>query len=200
MIVVIGYESMYGNTHRIADAVATGFSPAHDVTVMPLTGVDLSAVAPDVLVIGVPTHARGLPRPSSRRAALDAAGRDHLHVDDSASVESGTREWLGQLPTAVTSQVAVFDTRFRPPAWLVGHPARRVARQLTRRGARLLTPAESFFVDKHEQLLPDELERARAWGARLNEMAVRHERELDRPLLDTARSRRTRRAVERTRV
>ena len=171
MLVVIGYESMYGNTHRIADAIAQGFGVEDEVTVLPIADVDLAATKPDMLVIGVPTHAHGLPRPSSRRAALDTAGHDHLDIDESADVAEGAREWLGRLPVGLSCQVAVFDTRFRPPAWLVGHPARRVARELTGRGARLVAPAESFFVDKHEQLRPDELERARTWGARLHERA-----------------------------
>ncbi|HET7310706.1 MAG TPA: flavodoxin domain-containing protein [Mycobacteriales bacterium] len=173
MLVVIGYESMYGNTHRIADAVAAGFTVDDQVTVMPIAGVDLTAVEPDVLIVGVPTHAHGLPGPNSRRAAIDAVtrGKDQHALDGSAAVDGGAREWLAQLPTHLTTQVAVFDTRFRPPAWLVGRPSRRVGHVLTRHGARLLASPESFFVDKHEQLLPDELERARAWGTRLRERA-----------------------------
>lgn len=174
MLVVIGYESMYGNTHRIADAVAAGFAPDDDVTVKPIAEVDLTECEPDVLVIGVPTHAHGLPRPGSRRAAIDGAtrGQEPRAVDESADIDNGAREWLAQLPARMGEQVAVFDTRFRPPAWLVGHPARRIGRVLTRHGARLLTRPESFFVDKHEQLLPDEVERARQWGARLRDKAV----------------------------
>lgn len=175
MLVVIGYESMYGNTHRIADAVASGFSPEDEVMVTPIADVDLVEREPDLLVVGVPTHAHGLPRPGSRRTAIDSAthGKDFRDVDDSAAVDRGAREWLAQLPDRLTTQVAVFDTRFRPPAWLVGHPARRINRLMARHGARPLVSPESFFVDKHEQLLPDELERARKWGEALRERASR---------------------------
>lgn len=174
MLVVIGYESMYGTTHRIADAVGAGFTAQDEVLVMPIAEVDLDTVAPDVLIVGVPTHAHGLPRPGSRRAAIDAGahGREPRPIDPDAAVDNGAREWLTKLPVKVTARVAVFDTRFRPPAWLVGHPARRIARNLARRGAVLLSPAESFFVDKHEQLLPDELERATGWATRLRERAL----------------------------
>ena len=62
---------------------------------------------------------------------------------------------------------AAFDTRFRPPGWLVGHPARRISRTLSRRGATPLAAPASFFIDKHEQLIAGELERAQAWGKHL---------------------------------
>src|SRR5690349_19041433 len=145
MRVVIGYESMYGNTHRIADAIARGFDPGDDVTVTPIAGVHFAEPMPDVVIIGVPTHAHGLPRPSTRRAALDASTTryEHHDVDESATVDGGLREWLTTLPANLPVLAATFDTRFRPPAWLVGHPARHVRRVLAGHGARLLVRPES---------------------------------------------------------
>jgi hypothetical protein len=174
MYVVVGYESMYGNTHRVANAIAAGFSVDDEVVVTPIAQVDISARMPDVLVVGVPTHAHGLPRPSSRRTALDSASSRYARhqIDPSAAVDTGAREWLATLPARVPCLVAVYDTRFRPPGWLVGHPARRLARLLVGRGARLLTRPESFFVDKHEDLRGNELERARVWGMQLRRQAA----------------------------
>lgn len=173
MRVVIGYESMYGNTRRIAEAIGTGFHPDDDVSIVPTSRIDLTRTTPDLLILGTPTHAHGLPGPSSRRAALETAqtANEQHDVDADAAVDTGTREWLSQLPARLDVAVATFDTRFRPPAWMVGHPARRVARMLRRRGARLLSRPESFFVDKHEQLRPGEVERARSWGASIRDRA-----------------------------
>lgn len=168
MRVVIAFESMYGNTHRVADAIAAGFGADHDVTVQPVDTVKLTDPDVDVLIIGVPTHAHGLPWPSTRRAAVDSARtRYETHQLDSSAAGSGVREWLDCLPERVSALVAAFDTRFRPPAWLVGHPASRISSTLRRHGATVLTAPESFFVDKHEQLITGELERAWSWGEQL---------------------------------
>jgi len=172
MRVVIAYESMYGNTHRVADAIASGFGPEHDVTVEPVDAVDPTDPDIDVLIVGAPTHAHGLPRPGSRRAAVDSAHtkNDEHQIEPSAG-DPGVREWLQRLPNPVAIRSAAFDTRFRPPAWLVGHPARRISRTLHRRGATVLTAPTSFFIDKHEQLIAGELDRARAWGEQLETLA-----------------------------
>jgi len=174
MRVVIAYESMYGNTHRLAEAIASGFGSDHAVTVVAVAEADPNQFDTDVLVIGAPTHAHGLPRPSTRRAAADGA---HTKLDDHdldpSAAGPGVREWLQRLPRHLSLQVAAFDTRFRPPAWLVGHPARQVVRKLRHLGVSVLTPPESFFVDKHEQLVAGELDRARCWGAELRRRAER---------------------------
>ena len=172
MRVVIGYESMYGHTRRLAEAIAEAF-PDDEGTIGPVSSLDPPALDADVVIIGAPTHAHGLPRPSSRRTAIDSAHtRYDEHTVDPSAAGPGVREWLEQLPDEVSAGVAVFDTRFRPPGWLVGHPARRVSRALARRGAAVLARPESFFIDRHEHLVPGELERARAWGHTLRERAV----------------------------
>lgn len=175
MRIVIGYESMYGNTHRIAEAIALGFGRDDDVAVVPIAKIKGLIDAADVLIVGTPTHLHGLPRPTSRRAALDSAETpyEHHEVDPAASVADGVREWLETLGPSLRMAVATFDTRFRPPPLLVGHPARRIARALARKGAHLLVAPESFFVDKAENLRPGELERAAEWGAKLHEIAIR---------------------------
>ena len=171
MRIVIGYESMYGNTHRVAEAVAEGLGAGHTVTIEPIDQVDASDPTLDVVIIGVPTHAHGLPRPSSRKAAVDSAQTKYdAHQLEPSAGQPGAREWLARLPEKVAFSGAAFDTRFRPPGWLVGHPARRIGRELRRRGARMLAPPESFFIDKHEQLIAGELDRARLWGENLRRL------------------------------
>lgn len=174
MRAVIAYESMYGHTHQLADAIAGGFDPADEVTVTHVSELDLAAAPTDVLIVGVPTHAHGLPRPSTRRTAIDSAHTKYDdHPVDPSAERTGVREWLQRLPDSLPVRVAAYDTRFRPPAWLVGHPARRITRELRRHGATVLAAPESFFIDKHEQLVAGELERARQWGEHVRrEVAV----------------------------
>jgi len=180
--VVIGYESMYGNTHRVADAIASGFANGDEVTVKPVSGLDDAALGADLLVIGAPTHAHGLPRPGSRRTAIDSRRANHeRHGLDASAEGTGAREWLQRLPARSSANVAAYDTRFRPPAWLVGHPARTIARALTRRGATVVARPASFFVDKNDQLRPGELERAEAWGRELRRAAAQRKHVAIRP-------------------
>jgi hypothetical protein len=173
MRVIVAYESIYGNTHQIATAIARGFDSTDDVRVVPVSELGVNPAA-DVLVVGMPTHAHGLPRPASRRAAIQGAhsANGDLPVDPAAD-GSGVREWLQTVPAGLAGSVATFDTRFRAPAWLAGHPARRVLRHLTRAGAHRLAGAESFYVDKSEHLRPGELARAKQWGSHLREYAIR---------------------------
>jgi flavodoxin len=70
MRVLVVYESMYGNTHVVASDIADGLRAAHEVTLVPVAGATADLVAEaDLLVVGAPTHMRGLSTGSSRQAA-----------------------------------------------------------------------------------------------------------------------------------
>lgn len=176
MRVLVAFESMYGHTRQVAQAIAEGFE-GDAVAVMPISQLSRQAVDhADVLVVGCPTHTHGMPRPGTRKVAIESAhvpGNDQ-DVDPSAA-SPGVREWLATLPARVNVKVATFDTRFRPPSWITGHPARHVGRDLRRRGAELLDRPASFYVDHVEQLRPGELERARVWGQQLRKRAAQPE-------------------------
>src|SRR6266480_4926455 len=67
MRVVIVYESMFGNTHLIADAIAEGLALGNEVTVVPVAraGRELLDGA-DLVVAGGPTHIHGAGRAPAR--------------------------------------------------------------------------------------------------------------------------------------
>lgn len=69
MRAVVVYESMYGNTHLIADAIAAGLSARFEVRVVPVSeaGADVLEGA-DLVVVGGPTHGHGMSRAVSRKA------------------------------------------------------------------------------------------------------------------------------------
>ena len=76
MKALIVYESMFGNTHAVAEAVAAGLRPAVQTEVRRVAEVAPEAVAEaDLLVVGAPTHVHGLSRPSTRKAAAESAKR-----------------------------------------------------------------------------------------------------------------------------
>lgn len=155
------YESMFLNTEKVAEAIVRGLREggwtASDVDVRwaPSTfdGVDL-------VVLGAPTHAFSLSRPSTRADALRqgaAPGR----------VDRGLREWLAGLPPAgdPAPVVAVFDTRVSKARRLPASAARTIAKLVRRRGLRLVGRPTGFLVeDVAGPLCPGELDRATEWG------------------------------------
>lgn len=168
MRAVVAYESMYGNTRKVADAIADGLRTRYSVTVEPVNRLDTEQLdTAGLIVIGGPTHVRGMSRASTRKAAEEAANKpgSTLSVERDAQTP-GVREWLSALGR-LNVQAAVFDTRIKMPAVLSGRASRGIARELRRHGVTMLTKPESFLVTKDNQLLPGEEDRARAWGQQL---------------------------------
>ena len=93
MRALVVYESMYGNTHLIADAIGAGLGS--DATVVSVHDATRELVeAADLLVVGGPTHIHGLTRESSRKAAADAAAKpDSTLTMDPDAFGDGLREW-----------------------------------------------------------------------------------------------------------
>lgn len=173
MRVVISYESMYGHTRAVADAIANGFPVDDDVTVLPVQDLDVGALDADVLVVGAPTHVHGLPSARSRSAAHDLS-RSVTRPDERLEPDAGSpgvREWLDALPANVDARVTAFDTRLPLPGWISGRAGRRISRTLHHHGAAVLAPPQSFFVDKQGRLRSGELDRARRWGEQLADLA-----------------------------
>jgi flavodoxin len=142
MNALIIYDSIYGNTKEIAEAIAdmlgqhgtTRLVPARSATVLDFTGIDL-------LALGGPTQWHGL----------------------SPSVE----DFLERIPadklTGLTT--VVFDTRVHVSSWLSGSAAEQLGKKLRQYGVKLLLLPESFFVEgKEGPLESGETERAREWA------------------------------------
>lgn len=165
---LIVYESMFGNTERIAQAIEDGmrrYLPAESVPVN-----QAADVVPDdvrLLVVGGPTHAFSMSRLSTRQEA----GKQGDLV---TPVEVGIREWLATLkPAAGTNrpQVATFDTRVKVRL-LPGSAARSAAKLLRRMGYRLSDSASFFVTDTTGPVRDEEVERARRWGEELGRRAA----------------------------
>jgi hypothetical protein len=165
MRALVVYESMFGNTKVIADAVADGVAARMRVEAVEV-GVAPTAVGDDVvlLVVGGPTHAFGMSRPGTRQDA----GKQAEHGVVSAGI--GLREWLAAVQQGSGSVAATaFDTRIERPR-LPGSAARAAEKRLRRLGFRIVSPPKSFYVAGTQGPLVDgELERARCWGERLGE-------------------------------
>ena len=154
------YESMFGNTREVAEAVTQGIKEHAEVEVHEVSTARSLPADLDLLVVGAPTHAFGLSRPSTRE---DAATKAHRAVE---STSMGVREWLEQLtPDATPPRFATFDTRVNHPR-VPGSAAKKAAKRLRKRGATAQTDPESFWVHGTEgPVLDGELDRARTWGS-----------------------------------
>lgn len=144
MKALIVYDSVYGNTEKIARAIRSAI--AGEVKVLragEVNTADLKSV--DLLIVGSPTQ----------------GGRATPPIQD----------FLNKLPESAVKgiNVAAFDTRFSTKlVGIFGYAAGKIAGSLKRKGGTLILPPEPFFVKGKEGPLKEgELERAAGWAKRL---------------------------------
>ena len=149
----IVYDSVYGNTEKIAQAIGNGLTG--EVKIVPVAEVNPSELKTcDLLIVGSPVHGgRATP-------AIDAC--------------------VKQLPANSLEgiSVATFDTRFQSEEQGVGlrllmsvirYAAERIAKALVKKGGTLVAEPEGFIVENKEgPLKQGELERATQWAKQLS--------------------------------
>ncbi len=149
---IVIYASHFGNTKRIAEAIAGGLQSRGAAQLLSADEAPATfPVGTDLVVIGGPTEVHRMTQPLVQ--FFDRIGSDALRGIASAG----------------------FDTRLRWPRWLSGSAGAYITQKLRHAGARVIVPAESFFIkgtastagDKSPELDSGELERAAAWGVSL---------------------------------
>lgn len=204
MRVAVVYESLFGDTREIAEAIAAGIreaAPGADLICRPAAEAGPQLARADLLIVGAPTHFLGLPSPRSRtmqlryrsesgswyitgpvpRLAGNIAGSRHRPAGRGADrgpptpAPPGVREWLERLPRAAGSaRAAVFDTRL--DKLMSGSAAREIAHALGSLGYQLVVRAEGFSVaDFQGPLAEGERDRARQWGVAAYRAALQHQ-------------------------
>lgn len=169
MRALVVYESMFGSTRLLADAIAEVLERSGTFTVL-TTAADAprSAAGFDLVVVGAPTHARTLPQPASRieAAAWAADPRRALRLEPYAH-DRGVREWLAglQIPDAPT-RFAAFSTRVDIARILAGDAAVSISRSLRGLGVGGIEQ-ECFLVSSSGALLFGEKLRAEQWADRM---------------------------------
>ncbi len=173
MKALVVYESMYGNTRHIAEAIAEGLRwsmPADVVLARDAIGLDLEGV--ELVVVGGPTHAWGI---SSKRTR-DGAAKVTKHPDhllDMSHWEIGIRDWLDQADGMHKCRGVSFDTRFDKPKLVTGSAARSIQRRLNHAGFRAIDKPNSFRVTGMAgPLVPGEGSRAEQWGEAIGRSIV----------------------------
>jgi flavodoxin len=145
MYALVVYDSQFGNTERIATAIADTLRTSGNVRTVrvdPAQPIDMEGV--DLLILGSPTQGW---RPTvAMQSFLGKLTPEQLHG----------------------RAIACFDTRFQKPRWMTGSAARVMANQFLRMKISLLMSPESFFVEHTEgPLLTGELGRAAVWARAL---------------------------------
>jgi flavodoxin-like protein len=170
MQAVVVYESMFGNTRAIADAIGAGLSDTFDVVVVPVAQADPAQVSDaDLVVVGGPTHVHGMSRASTRLGAAQQAQEPGSGVTmEPYASGDGVRDWLPSIGASRGhGMAAAFDTRVKGPAALTGRASKGISHALRRQGYELISEPQSFLVTKRNTLVEGEEDRARDWGAAL---------------------------------
>lgn len=158
MRAVVVYESLWGNTEKVAKAVADELGRTMSVRVFDAESAPASVEGYDLVVVGGPTHGFSMSRPSTRESAVTQNGAARAPV-------RGIREWLAQLPHVASPVKAVaFDTRVDKPR-LPGSAAKAARHELRSLGFDVAIKAKSFRVHGYEgPLIDGELGRAVEWA------------------------------------
>jgi len=170
MDVTVVYESLFGNTRAIAEAIAAGArqaDPAASVRLIPVAEASHAGIGePGLLIVGGPTHAMRMTSQRTRRAGLRATD-EAPHDNEPGAEGPGVRDFLKTLPPPRPgSRAAAFDTRLAYPQ--AGGAAHSISRHLRRHGYQLTAKPQGFVVKgTYGPLREGEWERARAWGATL---------------------------------
>ncbi len=165
MRALVVYESFYGNTAAVGEAIAEGLrSTGMPAEVGSIVQVPQGAAeGADLLVVGGPTHAHGMSWARTRRIAI-ADLRTRFELPDGAE---GLREWMHGLPRGLGRRAVAFDTRYDRSVAVSGSAALGIAHRLEGHGYVLVTPPQSFFVTDEHRLVPGQIERAEGWAADL---------------------------------
>ncbi len=146
MRALVVYDSVYGNTEKIAEAIG-GAIIGGEVRVLRAGEVgppEMENIS--LLVVGAPTQG-GRATPEIRDF-LDRVSKAEINGVDAAAFD-----------TRVASRVAK----------IFGYAAGRIASSLKKKGANLVAEPEGFFVEGTKGPLTEgELERAAAWGKGLS--------------------------------
>ena len=156
MKAMVVYDSVFGNTEKIAQAIGHALGAPEDVEIAQVGNIKPEQLAGlTLLIVGSPT------RKFSPTAAITSFLR---------SIPKNGLKGV---------RVAAFDTRFTVSAIekvrilaffvkIFGYAAKPIADRLEKKGAGLAVPPEGFYVsDTEGPLLEGELERAADWAKQI---------------------------------
>ncbi len=167
MRALVVYESYFGCTKAVAEGIADGLRPSLKARVVPIEEARHHHLGHyDLLVVGAPTHAHGMSRPSTRESVAELAAQTHS-LTRTSHIGVGVREWLDEIGLWAGHPAAAFDTRLPGPPMVTGQASKGIASELRRHRFLVVTDPLSCHVDRNNELLPAETDRAVAWAVDL---------------------------------
>lgn len=160
MKAVVVYESLWGNTAAIAQAIATGIGPGAVALTTDAARFETIADA-DLIVAGAPVLGFSLPTDQMR----DSVARSEANAPTPPDLSHPSlRSWLESLPRG-HGRAAAFETRIW---WSPRGATGDIEQRLKRAGYLRVAKAGKFVVtDKYGPLRDGELDRARRCGEEL---------------------------------
>lgn len=140
MKILIVYDSQFGNTEKVAQAIAAAIGTKEDINLAKVDMVkpeDMESL--DILIVGSPIHAWGPTK--------------------------GMKSFVKSLKPEILSGVraAAFDTGY--PSRMAGSAAKKIEKALSKAGCSIAVPARKFIVTGNKGPLADgELDNASAWA------------------------------------
>jgi hypothetical protein len=192
--ITVVYESLFGNTRKVAEAISDGVREAYPKAHVECVAVARAAAeliySTDLLIVGGPTHRRRMTTDFSRNRHISRQKKAEANGGPSRELEPdaegpGLREWFYLMwPTKGWRHAAAFDTRVGSVLIPPGGACYGIARKLRGHGYELVTnppiwargPRDDVLVTNREGFILDdaygplragEIERAKEWGAQL---------------------------------
>lgn len=163
MKTVIVYESMFGNTHLIAEHLADAARRHGEVNLVPVSHARSDIIAgADLVIVGGPTHIHGMSWSATRHTAIADANK-HDDLDPNAE-GPGLRDWFRRVDDVRFVPAAAFDTRLDGNPSATGRASKGISRRLRLHDFHEIAEPESFLLDKDNELVPGEAERAQKWA------------------------------------
>jgi flavodoxin I len=156
MKAMVVYDSAYGNTEKIAQAIGQAIGSPEDVAIVQVRNAkpeQLAGVA--LLIVGSPTQKF---RPTGATTSfLKSIPENGLNGVKVAAFD--TRLTVGEIEKV---RILAFFVR------IFGYAAEPIAGRLKKKGGELAVPPEGFYVGAMEgPLLDGELERAADWAGQI---------------------------------
>ena len=155
MKVLVVYDSVFGNTEQVAQAMGNALAAQQEVEMCRVSGVKPEhMMGLDLLIVGSPTRAFS-PTPATKKlvgsiAKYGLAGVKVATFDTRIAVGETT-------PRILRALVKVF-----------GYAAKPIANRLQKKGGELAVPPEGFYEEGTEGPLTEgELERATDWAKQI---------------------------------
>ena len=153
MKISIIYDSVYGNTEKIAQTIKEVLGKSKEVDVKKVTEAKLKDFQKkDLVIIGSPTHAGRFSK--AMQVLLNLLPKESLK----------------------DVKIAVFDTSMatykqnffmKGIIKFFGYSAPRIANTLKKKGAKIVSIQSFFVMNMKGPLKEDEIERAKKWGKSL---------------------------------